>query len=209
MAEYSQVAYWNERYAREPDPFEWYQEYGALQHILSRYITPKQTTALVVGCGTSNLSEELHRAQCKNVVSIDFSQVCIDINKKKYANQQGMQFGHMDVRKLEFGPNRFDLIIDKGTLDSILCADDAEVAAAKAISECSRVLQPGGVFVMVSHAAPEHREALLKVPNDQFVHYQYATIAKPRVEEQAAAAAEPAKDEEVHYVYVAIKGKQK
>ena len=74
----------------EPDPFEWYQEFGALRHILSRYLT-KQTGALVVGCGTSLLSEELHRSDCKSVISVDFSPVCIDVMKKKYANQQGMQ----------------------------------------------------------------------------------------------------------------------
>jgi len=45
----------------------------------------------VVGCGTSLLSEELHRSDCKSVISVDFSPVCIDVMKKKYANQQGMQ----------------------------------------------------------------------------------------------------------------------
>ena len=112
--------------------------------------------------------------------------------------------GHMDARALEFQGERFDLVVDKGTLDSILCADDAEVAAAKAVSEVARVLVPGGVFVMVSHASPEHREPLLKVPSDGFIHYQYATVVKPRVDDSADQ-----KDDEVHYVYVAIKGKKK
>ena len=252
---------------REPDPFEWYQEFGALKHILSRYLT-KQTAALVVGCGTSLLSEELHKAECKSVLSIDFSQTCIDVCKKKYANQQGMQcpeqehtaserahstaasevkaagaarlaflwhstltpfsrfcahcacrfclracacahaVGHMDMRKLDFGPERFDLVVDKGSLDSLLCGDDAEVSAARAVAEIARVLVSGGVFVMVSHAGPEHREALLKVPSDGFIHYQYATVTKPRVDDSSSSAAE-AKDDDVHYVYVAIKGKKK
>jgi len=112
--------------------------------------------------------------------------------------------GHMDARALEFQGERFDLVVDKGTLDSILCADDAEVAAAKAVSEVARVLVPGGVFVMVSHASPEHREPLLKVPSDGFIHYQYATVVKPRVDDSVDQKAD-----EVHYVYVAIKGKKK
>jgi ubiquinone/menaquinone biosynthesis C-methylase UbiE len=110
----------------------------------------------------------------------------------------------MDARKLEFQNERFDLIVDKGTIDSILCADDAEVSAAKAISEISRTLISGGVFIMISHAGPEHREALLKVPSDHFIHYQYATVVKPRVDDSVDS-----KDDEVHYVYVAIKGKKK
>lgn len=110
----------------------------------------------------------------------------------------------MDVRKLEFQNERFDLVVDKGTLDSLLCGDDAEVAAAKAVAEIARVLVSGGVFVMISHAGPEHREALLKVPSDGFVHYQYATVLKPRVDDSVDQ-----KDDEVHFVYVAIKGKKK
>ncbi len=110
--------------------------------------------------------------------------------------------GHMDVRALDFQGERFDLIVDKGTLDAILCGDDSEVAAAKSISEISRVLLPGGVFLMVSHAAPEYREPLLKVPSDGFIHYQYATVVKPRVDDSVDQ-----KDDEVHYVYVAVKGK--
>jgi hypothetical protein len=69
-------------------------------------------------------------------------------------------------------PLLFHVCSFQGTLDALLCADDAEVAAAKAVSEISRVLVSGGVFVMVSHAAPEHREPLLKVPSDGFIHYQ-------------------------------------
>lgn len=111
----------------------------------------------------------------------------------------------MDVRKLEFQSERFDLVFDKGTLDSILCGDDAEVSAAKAISEIARTLVPGGVFIMVSHASADHREALFKIPSDNFIHFQYATIAKPRVDDAAADA----KDDEVHFVYVAIKGGKK
>lgn len=106
---------------------------------------------------------------------------------------------------MEFQNERFDLIIDKGTIDSILCADDAEVSAAKAISEISRTLLSGGVFIMLSHAGPEHREALLKVPSDHFIHYQYATVVKPMVDD----GSDKTTSEEVHYVYVAIKGKKK
>lgn len=75
---------------REPDPFEWYQEFGALKHILSRYIQ-KQTVALVVGCGTSLVPEEIAAAGAKSVLAIDFAQTAIDIQKKRHANQQGLQ----------------------------------------------------------------------------------------------------------------------
>ena len=75
---------------REPDPFEWYQEFGALKHILARYIQ-KQTVALVVGCGTSLVPEEIAAAGAKSVLAIDFAQTAIDIQKKRHANQQGLQ----------------------------------------------------------------------------------------------------------------------
>jgi 2-polyprenyl-3-methyl-5-hydroxy-6-metoxy-1,4-benzoquinol methylase len=77
-------------YFSEPDTFEWYQEFGALRHILSRYVT-KQSGVLVLGCGTSALGEEIHRAGAKQVLQIDFSPVAIDVCKKKYNNTPGMQ----------------------------------------------------------------------------------------------------------------------
>ena len=41
-----QVAYWEDRYAKDPEPFEWYQRYDALRDLL-RAVVPASASVLV------------------------------------------------------------------------------------------------------------------------------------------------------------------
>lgn len=87
-----------------------------------------------------------------------------------------------DAFGLPYGDSSFDAVVDKGTADALDCGgcdaggggdededddgdDDDERAspssfppAARVIAEASRVLKPGGVFVMVSCREPERRK---------------------------------------------------
>ena len=90
----------------------------------------------------------------------------------------------MDCRKLEFKDGLFDVVVDKGTLDSLLCSDDAEQNAEAALSEiyryyCSshptlarcvtlgrcicRVLTPSGSLVCISHGTEDERANYFRV----------------------------------------------
>ena len=42
----------------------------------------------------------------------------------------------MDVRDLNYKTEQFDMIIDKCTLDAMICSDDAYVNVAKMFKEC-------------------------------------------------------------------------
>ncbi len=63
----------------------------------------------------------------------------------------------MDVTKMTFKPNEFDLIIDKGTLDCLTCAENATQQIEKYILNIKDFLKPKGVFLCVSHGNPEQR----------------------------------------------------
>jgi ubiquinone/menaquinone biosynthesis C-methylase UbiE len=217
MSEYSNVEYWNDRYARDSEIFEWYQEYSHIKNILNKYINNNNNhnynahnkfNILVAGCGTSNLSQDiLQYVDNKNIsiVNIDYSSVCIDICKKRYINNSSLQFLLSDLRKLDILDNKFDLCVDKGTIDSLMCSEDNEVNAMKAVGEIHRTLKEGGNLLMISHAAPENREYLFKGNNNNpagdWLNIQYLTIPKPKIDDS-----EP---DEVHYVYVATKNKKK
>ena len=58
MAQYGKKDYWEERYARDTEPFDWYQRYSGLAAILSEHLA-KPHEILVAGCGNSRLPEEL------------------------------------------------------------------------------------------------------------------------------------------------------
>ncbi len=51
-----------------------------------------------------------------------------------------------------------------GTVDALLCSKDAGDSLRRMFSEVSRVLVPGGVFLLVTLGAPAHRLALVNKP---------------------------------------------
>ena len=60
-----------------------------------------------------------------------------------------MGFRVLDMRDMAgaFADSAFDVVLDKGTLDAMLCADDDEGAAGGMLREVRRVLRPGAASV--------------------------------------------------------------
>jgi hypothetical protein len=56
----------------------------------------------------------------------------------------------------------FGSVLDKGTLDAVLCSSHGTADAAAYISEIYRLLVPGSVFLLVSLGQPHARLAALK-----------------------------------------------
>lgn len=48
------------------------------------------------------------------------------MQKKCAQKYPKMSFQVMDVTKMTFKPNEFDLVLDKGCLDCLACSDDAD-----------------------------------------------------------------------------------
>merc|ERR1712178_510016 len=122
MAQYGRSEYWDERYTKDQEPFDWYQRYEGIKSTLDRYVQPTHKV-LMVGAGNSRLSEELYDNQVKYITNIDISEVCVNHMKAKHEDKQEMQWQMMDARKLEFSEGTFDVVIDKGTMDSVLCGE--------------------------------------------------------------------------------------
>ena len=58
---------------------------------------------------------------------------------------------HMDARALAYEDGCFDVVIDKGCLDSVLCGENAHAGAKKMFEEINRVLTPNGVYICVTY----------------------------------------------------------
>lgn len=56
MANYGKQEYWDERYQKDPEQFDWYQNYTGVSHIINEKV---QQTARVlnIGCGNSSIFE--------------------------------------------------------------------------------------------------------------------------------------------------------
>ena len=73
-----------------------------------------------------------------------------------------MKWDVMDCRDLKYNDESFDLIIDKSTIDALLCGDKAYLNVAIMMNECQRVLKTGGYYVAISYGVPENREVHFK-----------------------------------------------
>ena len=90
-----------------------------------------------------------------NITNNDISPICISNMAKRTLDRPQMKWDVMDVMDMTYGDNSFDLIIDKSTIDAILCGEKPYVNTAKMLKECQRVLKVGGSYVAISHGLSE------------------------------------------------------
>lgn len=126
----------------DPEPYDWYQRYASLKELLGQNVR-KSDTVLVTGCGNSRLSEEMYDDGFSSITNVDYSPPVIDLMRAKHADKKGMSWHVMDViSHINFPDNSFDAVLDKGTLDCVLCGPSSTASAA---SYCSEVGAPWGV----------------------------------------------------------------
>eukprot|EP01028_Stygiella_incarcerata_P002158 TRINITY_DN14077_c2_g1_i1.p1 TRINITY_DN14077_c2_g1~~TRINITY_DN14077_c2_g1_i1.p1 ORF type:complete len:198 (+),score=34.82 TRINITY_DN14077_c2_g1_i1:65-658(+) len=196
MASYSDVGYWNERYEKDQEPFEWFQDYSALKAILDTLLKPTHHI-LQVGCGTSPLCKDLYNAGFRNIMNIDFSPQCISLMKQRYASLEEMKFETMDVRELPTA-EKYDVILDKALLDSILCGGESKSNAEKMLDHVSRALSPGGFYICISHGQSTTRMPVLQ--NDE-----YAWTIETREIDKPKVGLAPATESTKYFVYICQK----
>merc|ERR1712194_51909 len=203
MAQYGKPEYWDERYTRDPEPFDWFQRWTGLRDVLTKYMKPHHAL-LVVGAGNSRLSEEMYEEGFINLTNIDTSAVVVKAMAEKYRERlDGMVYTQMDVRQMELMDARFNVVLDKGSLDCILCGEASTLNVQKALNEIARVLDNKGVFICVSHGQPSYRLTYLQRPEFGW-EVRVHTVEKPRMGMSGPQLASEERDN-LHYVYVCIK----
>ncbi|KAF4730894.1 hypothetical protein FOZ63_024153, partial [Perkinsus olseni] len=122
----------------------------------------------MVGCGNSRLPEQLvKRHGFRHVCCIDLSKAVIEGLRTHYAEngdtdlRARLEWRCVDATRMGsfFGGRRFDLIIEKGTLDAMMCSGTSDAAVAL-LKEIPKLLQPDtGRFLLISHNP--NRDSLL------------------------------------------------
>ncbi|ORY83641.1 S-adenosyl-L-methionine-dependent methyltransferase, partial [Protomyces lactucae-debilis] len=150
--------YWDDRYENDhAEGYDWFKTFSEISSVLTPHLTAT-SKILVLGCGTSTLSEELWRSGYKHVTSVDFSPRCIELMQQRHADKPEMLWDVGDVRSLEAYPDAFfDVVIDKGVMDAMLdgCSlwdppEDVKANCFQEIEASARVLRQGGKFIMIS-----------------------------------------------------------
>jgi EEF1A lysine methyltransferase 4 len=90
-----------------------------------------------LGCGNSIISEELYDRGFKCVYNNDISsEVILQMAERNADKRPELIWDVMDVREMTYDSNFFDIIIDKSTIDALLCGDEAFINSAKMLKEC-------------------------------------------------------------------------
>ncbi|GLJ40376.1 hypothetical protein SUGI_0830870 [Cryptomeria japonica] len=161
---YGDAAYWDNRYLEEGGSFDWYQRYAHLRPFVRSYIPPS-SRILMVGCGNAVMSEDMVKDGYEEIINTDISAVAIHMMQKKYEKVPQLKYVQIDVRDMScFSNEYFNSVIDKGTLDSLMCGANAPISAARMLEEVSRVLKPGGVYMLITYGDPRVRMPHLNVP---------------------------------------------
>ena len=156
----------------------------------------KTDKILNIGCGNSRMSEEMYEDGYENITNIDFSSKVINqMDERTKAKCPKMVFRTMYVMDMkDLSSSEFMTILDKGTLDSVLCGDNAVPMAAKMMSEIYRVLAPGGHYICISFGDPEHRKKFIETQPWESIHVD--KIVKP-----SSSNGDDGDVKNYHYVY--------
>ncbi|CAD8191305.1 unnamed protein product [Paramecium octaurelia] len=178
---YGKLEYWERRYSENDKPFEWYQNYDNLKDIVTQYIN-HNSRILNIGCGNSNIPEDMYKEGYQWIVNLDFSKAVIEFMKEKFKSYPAhFQFVLADARELPFPNDSFDCVFDKGLLDAVLSGDYSAQNSKKVINHIYRALKKEtGVYIVISHGFPEQRLPYLSKSEYNW-KVTYSKVYKPDV----------------------------
>ena len=109
--------------------------------IFSNYQIADEVNVLELGCGTGELwkSNSGSIDKMKQLVITDFSKDMVKTTKSVIGNRDNVNYEIMDIQKISFEDETFDIVIANMLLHHVNDID-------KAISEVNRVLKTGGIF---------------------------------------------------------------
>ncbi|CAE7197190.1 EEF1AKNMT [Symbiodinium sp. CCMP2592] len=163
----SNARFWEDYYnSTDLAAFDWYGSWNTeafwledwrterLGAVLQTYLRPS-ANILVLGCGRSDLSERMYLAGYQNITNIDIS---ISLLKRLEGtlgpSLPGMSWKWMNVSAMSADSSSFDIVVEKGTYDS-LQENPGLLQAASA--ETHRVLRDGGLLISITDTPPDRR----------------------------------------------------
>lgn len=168
LPEFGKMQYWDDGYKSGDAPAEWFIPYSKFSKFVHKHC-PTEDPVLVIGCGTSSVSHDMYTEGYKAIKSMDYSPEAISEMRTKYPD---LEWAVMDVRNMSYADGEFGSVVDKGTLDCLFFLDETNEEVTKMLKEVSRVLRPGGRYIVVTCGHPMQRVDLL-TRNPDF-HWQIA-----------------------------------
>jgi len=173
------TTFWNKFYGEEvtaenkSETYDWFAGYEKIKSIVIEPFIKKEDRILITGCGNSTLGEQLYQDGYKNIVNVDFSEAVIDLMRKRNSTNS-MEWKVVDISDMNsFDDESFDVILDKGTFDSVMCGQLWYKLVPKVLREMFRVIKKQGTWIMISFAddrlqyLEEHTCSLFQITEDE------------------------------------------
>lgn len=122
--------------------FGWKEISPLVQRLWKSEIFDRKRLALVCGCGTSSIGEELAKTgKFTEVVSFDFSEAAIEAMKSRRPTVPGHSYRVADARRLTdfFSEASVDFVLDKACLDALESDPQARWEILCGVSRCLHV----------------------------------------------------------------------
>ncbi|XP_059924015.1 eEF1A lysine and N-terminal methyltransferase [Gadus macrocephalus] len=168
--EFSSAEYWERFFKKRGEKsFEWYGDYNKLCGVLHKYIK-LQDKVLVVGCGNSELSEQMYDVGYKRLTNIDISETVVThMNQRNAERRPNLTFQQVDATQTHYEDALYQACLDKGTLDAMASEEDGALAR-RMLAEVARVLCVGGRYLCVTLS----QESVVKLAVEHFVSLGWA-----------------------------------
>lgn len=148
---------------------------------------PPPPRILHIGFGTSDLQNHLRAAGLGNVLNVDYEPLAVERGRSHEEGRFGdvrMGYAVADATRLDADLGRavqnqnqdqkFDLVIDKSTVDAVSCG--GEEAVLRMCAAVRRCLAPGGFWISLSYSAsrfdieglPFRCEVIARIPTMKF-----------------------------------------
>jgi ubiquinone/menaquinone biosynthesis C-methylase UbiE len=194
----SKLSYWDERYTKDKESFDWYQHWAGFKDVLSQHIN-RSDKILVHGCGNAAMSEDMHTDGYKTITGVDFSRVVIEGQKERYRHLAGqLTWEQQDITALEFKDDQFESCINKAAMDALLCGEGSALNAHNMCKEVIRVLKPEGVFIVISYDTPINRLRYLEKEEYDWT----VTVQKVRKPVGPEVTIDENAPQAFHYIYI-------
>mmetsp|Transcript_57311 Transcript_57311/g.166323 ORF Transcript_57311/g.166323 Transcript_57311/m.166323 type:complete len:269 (-) Transcript_57311:73-879(-) len=169
--EFGDVRYWEEVYGQtgaEGEVFDWLQGWPGLGWLMEPLLArDPERSVLHLGCGTSTLAEDFYDHGFRQQTSVDVvPSVIAQMAARNKAVRPEMRWVVADATSIgdALPPASFDLVVEKSTLDALLCTDDHAQAVVGLLREAARLVRPAGVFLSVSMHGPHVLSRWLRQP---------------------------------------------
>ncbi|KAL3171008.1 hypothetical protein MRX96_013900 [Rhipicephalus microplus] len=157
--------YWEEAYQDELSNFTNHGDVGEVwfgsknEHRVTTWMlqhAEKASHILDIGCGNGHLLIHLAKEGFTNLTGVDFIENAVTLARKLAAKEAVVVLFEVgDILEQELPcpcfSRKYDFVLDKGTYDAIsLCPDNPQEKRMHYLQVVSRILAPGGHFVIVS-----------------------------------------------------------